>query len=117
MKSTALVLALLIAVPGLASGQTEPLGRLFLTPQQRVALDQQRRRDPSASAGASQSLTITGEVRSASGGRTRWINGRADWHGDAPVPRLPVGDRYDPATGERQPLLGDGQIIVTPRRP
>jgi hypothetical protein len=113
MKSATLVLALSIAVPSLASGQTEPLGRLFLTPQQRAVLDQQRRQEP----GAGQSLTITGEVRSASGSRTRWINGRADWNDDTPAPRLPVGDRYDPATGERQPLLGDGQIIVTPRRP
>ena len=115
MKSTALVLALLIAIPGLASGQAEPLGRLFLTPQQRAVLDQQRRQEPGAGPGPS--LTITGEVRSASGGGTRWINGRPDWRGDTPAPRLPVGDRYDPATGERQPLLGDGQIIVTPRQP
>lgn len=115
MRSSLLLLAALPLLAGPATAEPAALGRLFLTPQQRQALDSRRLQTPGD--GGQRSLTVNGEVRSASGGRTRWINGQADWSGTAPAPRLPVGDRFDPATGERQPLLDGGRIVVTPRRP
>ena len=108
-----LLLPLLAAMPA-AAGEAE-LGRLFLTPQQRQALDQQRLRDPGDS--GERHFTLSGEVRRSGGGATRWINGQADWSGSAPPPQVPVGDSFDPTTGAHQPLLGSGQITITPRRP
>lgn len=115
MRKAILILALLAAMPPSAIAEGEPLGRLFLTPQQRQELDRQRLQGPSSV--QQSSLTVNGEVRSSSGKRTRWINGQADWQNTVPAPRLPIGDGYDPATGERQPLLGDGHIQRTPRQP
>ena len=115
MRKPLLILALLAAIPPAAIGEGEPLGRLFLTPQQRQELNRQRLQDPAS--GQRSSLTVNGEVRSSSGKRTRWINGQADWQNTAPTPALPIGDSVDPITGERQPLLGDGHIHRTPRQP
>ena len=98
-----------------AHAENEALGRLFMTPQQRQELDRLRMQEPGS--GQRGSVTINGEVRSASGGRTRWINGQADWQNDWPTQTVPVGDSVDPATGERRPLLGGGRIQVAPGRP
>jgi hypothetical protein len=104
---------LLAAFP--ARAEEAALGRLFLTPQQRQALDQQRYRAPGDN--REHHLTVNGEVRRSGGGSTRWINGQAGWNSNAPQPKVPVGDSYDPATGNRQPLLDGGRIIVNPRQP
>jgi len=101
-----------------AWAQPEPLGRLFFTPQQRAGLDRQRQLNPNFLANttdADSSLTINGEVRRSSGRGTRWINGEAQWNGNPPAIRVPVGDTFHPSTGERESLLGEGRIIV--RRP
>ncbi len=114
MKLVAYFLLLLAAaVP--AVGEEADLGRLFLTPQQRQALDQQRLRAPGDD--GQRRLTVTGEIRRSGGGTTRWINGQPDWSGSAPPPPVPVGDSFDPVTGARQPLLGNGRIIITPGQP
>src|SRR5574343_848808 len=72
-----------------------PLGRLFLTAQQRTQLDQLRQRDPSFwqhdTGETDIGLTLNGEVRSSSGRHTRWINGVADWDNASPLARIPVG--------------------------
>jgi hypothetical protein len=115
MRTALFILALLAAIPPAAMAEGEPLGRLFLTPQQRQELDRLRLQDPDS--GQRSGLTINGEIRSSSGKRTRWINGQADWQSTAPAPALPVGDSFDPITGERQPLLGGGRIQRTPRQP
>jgi len=109
----ALLLAALAATPSLA--EEAPLGRLFLDPQQRARLDAQRQRNPGFQPNASESegsQTINGEVRSSNGRRTRWINGEANWDGTAPPPRVPVGDTFNPATGERESLIGSGRIEI-----
>lgn len=113
MKTALLALALCLTIPQ-AIGDTEPLGRLFLTPQQRQELDRLRQQE--AGSDNRGSLTVNGEVRSSSGSRTRWINGQADWQGIGPAPAVPVGDSIDPVTGERRPLLGDGRIQAQPRQ-
>jgi hypothetical protein len=111
----ALLLLLLLAAPAPSWAQQEPLGRLFLTPQQRAALDRQRLLNPGFSPNATEgeaSQTINGEVRRSHGHATRWINGQAVWDDSVPVPRVPVGDTFHPETGERESLLGGGRIII-----
>lgn len=115
MRKPFLILALLATIAPSAIAEGEPLGRLFLTPQQRQELDRLRLQAPGS--GQRSNLTINGEVRSSSGKRTRWINGQADWQSTAPAPAVPIGDSFDPITGERQPLLGGGHIQRTPRQP
>ena len=113
-----LLLLFLALGQSVAWAQPEPLGRLFLTPQQRAALDRQRQINPNFLANATDAdsrLTINGEVRRSSGRSTRWINGEAQWNRSSPAARAPVGDTFHPGTGERQSLLGEGRIIV--RRP
>jgi hypothetical protein len=114
MRLLAPLLLLAIAAPATAADSGN-LGRLFLTPQQRQALDQERLRDPGADGW--QRLTVSGEIRRSGQPTTRWINGRPDWRNTTPPPPVPVGDSFDPITGARQPLLGNGHISVAPRQP
>lgn len=116
MSVVRLALLLILILPTSAiQAQQEPLGRLFFTPQQRAALDRQRQLNRNFVPNATEndaSLTINGEVRRSSGRGTRWINGEAQWNGNPPAARVPVGDTFYPATGERESLLGEGRIIV-----
>lgn len=120
--SAAPLLALLLTLataPGLAD--PAPLGRLFFTTEQRARLDLQRQRNPGflPNADDEASITINGEVRSSNGRRTRWINGEVNWESSAPTAPVPVGDTFNPATGERESLLRDGRIQIkrgTPAR-
>jgi len=109
MKAALPLLAalLLAATPAV---QAQSLGRLFLTPQQRQALDRLRLQAPDEN--FQQNRVLNGEVRRSGGATTRWINGRADWTGAEPAPRVPVGDSFDPASGAHQPLLGGGRITI-----
>ena len=84
---TRLVLAFLLVGLTFASRADEPpLGRLFLTPQQRAALDNARRNRVRAAAVAAaadkkpkpppvQDITINGVVRRSDGESTIWVNG------------------------------------------
>lgn len=117
-----LLLSLLIIGLSSAWAEQEALGRLFFTPQQRAELDRQRLLNPGLNTGTMDqpgSQTINGEVRRSSGRNTRWINGEAQWTETTPAPRVPVGDTFNPETGEHQSVLGSGRIIVKPasRRP
>ena len=116
MSPARLTLLLLLASAVMPSvAETPPLGRLFLDPQQRARRDAQRQRNPAFLPDAGDiavSQTFNGEVRSSNGRRTRWINGEADWNGTAPPARVPVGDTFNPSTGERESLIGDGRIII-----
>lgn len=132
---------LLLQLP-IASGwpQSEPLGRLFFTPQQRAMLDRQRQLSllPNrASQEDNGSFTINGLVQRSSGRHTTWVNGipnsdaeaaagviarpmeggrgtvRID--GEAKDPALKVGETYRRNSGERQDLLNGGEIVI--RRP
>lgn len=85
------------------------MGRLFFTPQQRTALDHQRRQGLSTITQES-SYTLNGEVVRSSGKNTRWVNGEAQI--TSTPPKGIIGDTYHPATGERESLLGDGRILI-----
>ena len=85
---TRLVLALLLIGAAFASRAEEPsFGRVFLTPQQRAALDNARRNRVRAAAVAAaadkkpkpppvQDVTINGVVKRSDGETTIWVNGR-----------------------------------------
>ena len=111
-RLSVLFLILTAALP--AWPQSDPLGRLFFTPQQRAALDRERllglSQRPNTLDGDA-SYTFDGEVRRSSGKNTRWINGVP--HTTATrKPEVAAGDTYHPATGERDSLLGDGKIVI-----
>ncbi len=110
MKIWTTVLLLCCSLP--AWPQSESLGRLFFTPQQRAALDRQRQQGFNSNADFDQqaSYTLNGEVRRSSGRNTRWVNGEAQT--GAGVPRGIIGDTYYPASGQRENLLGGGRIII-----
>ena len=118
MSQARLILALLLASAATASlGEQPALGRLFLDPQQRARLDAERQRNAGFLANAGDrdaSQTINGEVRSSNGRRTRWINGEVNWEGTVLPPTVPVGDTFNPATGEHESVLRDGRITIKP---
>ena len=107
MKSWILMTLISCSFP--AWPQSEPLGRLFFTPQQRALLDRQRIQGMTSHFDQQASYTLNGEVRRSSGNNTRWVNGEAQ---TGPTPRGVIGDTYHPATGERDSLLGGGKIHV-----
>lgn len=74
-----LVAGSILPAAGLA---TEPLGRLFFTPEQRVALDAGKQiRTPRSSRALSvrdpREVTLNGVVTRSDGDSTVWVNGRA----------------------------------------
>lgn len=115
IKTTFLILALLTPGARALGEDSEKLGRLFFTPDQRNALDRQAGLMPSGQTGTPQTeVTIDGEIWRKAERRARWINGENT--ADAGTPSIPVGDRYQHATGKRQSLLGDGRLIIKPGR-
>ncbi len=115
MKSRCRLSAVLFAFALTSPVLAEPtaLGRLFLDPQQRALLDQQRLRNPGFLANTEEgNLTLNGEIKSSNGRKTRWINGTVDWTGTTPTPGVPVGDTLDRTTGERQSLISSGRITI-----
>lgn len=142
MKSCkcAFVLLCLLLQPSSAWAQSETLGRLFFTPQQRATLDRQRHLNLLQNRAGQEdpgSVTINGVVQRSGGRHTTWVNGVPSTDGDAipgvqisPVegnrgtvriggdkkdPTLKVGETYRHNSGERQDLLNGGEIAI--RRP
>jgi hypothetical protein len=112
MKSlSAFLFTLFVLCQGAAQAEEEPLGRLFLTPQQRAVLDRQRMQNTNFQANES-SQTFNGEIRRSNGSSIRWVNGEANWNTTGAKQNVPVGDTYHPGTGERQSLLGSGGSIT-----
>jgi len=74
--------------PQLQSIKTEPLGRLFFTPERRLALERQRllnTQETQSQLTEDSNLTIDGLVRRSSGKSTTWINGAAQHDNAAPT--------------------------------
>jgi hypothetical protein len=117
MLRPSLLLIALFLTTGQAAG-AEPLGRLFFTPAERAALDQERAQKAGGTAVSSHGqVSLSGYVRRSSGKTTAWINA-VPQHEDSPsagarpaanqVPihlpsgrqvTLKPGQRYDPASG------------------
>lgn len=131
------VLALLgPALAGPAAAQTEPLGRLFFTPEKRAALERQRQlniQEAQTLEGATMSLD--GVVLRSTGKRTVWVNnqaqhdkamptgvaadlsarqpGRAKLRAGEETPaELKVGEAINRATRETASGLGTGRVSV-----
>lgn len=139
IRNAALIaLALSLAAP---AARGEEFGRLFLTPEQRAALDARRKaKVPDKPAESPQAQApvkrVDGYVQRSGGRSTVWVNGEAAPEGPAgsgvrirrggagetsvPVSdgeearsaSARVGQSVDTATGEIRDPLGDGQIKV-----
>lgn len=143
MRVGALALALLALAP--VAPHAQELGRLFLTPEQRAALDARRKaRIPDKPAAVpvveSPTTTVDGLVRRQGGRSTVWVNGvpspegvQADGARVAPGRRsaptvsitvgederqfeLKPGQKLDRGTGEVTDVLGDGAVKMGPAR-
>lgn len=107
----------LLLLPPLAGSAAEPeLGRLLLSPEQRLALERQRRlaAPPGEPLRQLPVWTLNGVVRRSQGPGTRWINGQPDGSATPLPPALAVGDTWNNAQASRHPLLGEGQLRVHP---
>jgi hypothetical protein len=117
----------------------EPLGRLFLTPEQRANLDARRKArvpdKPAAPAVVSPTTRLDGFVARSDGRSTVWVNGEALPGGPQPdspsvaeggsvlVPvgeagvraRLKPGEVLDRGTGEVRDVIGRGGMKVRQR--
>lgn len=96
-------------------GAQDSLGRLLLSPAERRLLDRQRWTNPAyrpAEEGGDQALRLLGELRSGSGRRLRWLDGEDGAPAADERLALPVGDALLPATGKREPLLGESRLVI-----
>jgi hypothetical protein len=130
----ALLIALLGAVPAQAA-EPAALGRLFFTPERRLALERQRTHNvQQAQALQGTTMSLDGVVYRSSGKSTVWINQHPQNETDAKrtgvkatlSPRNPgraliapgedtpaelkVGEAVNRATGERNTRLGGGAV-------
>ena len=125
-----------------ADAQAQELGRLFLTPEQRAALEARRKaRMPDKPAAVATEFPLTrvdGSVRRPAGKSTVWLNGEAIPEGSQPdgarlmPPRsgkgevsltvgepqrrfdLRVGETLDRGSGEVRDVIGGGKIRIKP---
>ena len=106
------LLLLLAALP--AWPQSEPLGRLFTTPQQRSALDRERLLGQSQRPSGSTAKRATPSTAKSAAAAARTRAGSTANRNPRQLrsPGVPAGDTFHPATGERESLLGDGRIVV-----
>jgi hypothetical protein len=137
-RLVALLVSVAWAAPAAASAPD--IGRLFLTPEARTALERQRRAElqpssPQPTAGMP--LRLDGVVVRSSGASTVWINRRPQTGkaagvavtassrqpgkasvaaGEAPAVDLKVGTILNPTTGEQRDGLAGGVIRVRPAR-
>lgn len=136
----AALLGLTLLAPARAADAPE-LGRLFFTPERRIALERQRTHNvQEAQALQGTTMSLDGVVYRSSGKTTVWINrqsqneneavrtgvhavlspqtpGRALLApGEETPAQLKVGEAMNRATGERDTRLGGGRV-VTPAAP
>ena len=86
-----ITLALLLAVFLAPNAQAGSLGRLFFTPEQRAQLESMRAHNAAAAATAATAeegdttseLMVNGIVQKHGGGRTVWVNGKAQNAGNS----------------------------------
>ena len=137
----AFLLVMLIAAP---AAQSQEVGRLFFTPDQRANLDQRRKaRVPDKPAAATVAAPVTrvdGYVTRSAGPSTVWINGESVPENAPEAPhidggrnasgsvsisvgesgkriRLKPGESLDRGNGEVHVVIGDGEIKVRKRTP
>jgi hypothetical protein len=136
-----LAILLLIAAP---MAQSQELGRLFFTPEQRANLDQRRKArvpdKPAAAAVIAPVTRVDGYVQRSAGPSTVWINGESVPENSPEAPRIDAGrsasgsvsisigesgkrvrlkpgEALDRGNGEVHDVIGEGEIQVRPRTP
>ena len=134
-------LVMLIAAP---VAQSQELGRLFLTPDQRASLDARRKArvpdKPAAAVVAAPVTRVDGYVKRSAGPATVWINGESVPENAPEAPRIDTGrstsgsvsisvgesgarvrlkpgESLDRGNGEVHDVIGDGEIKVRKRAP
>lgn len=133
-KNTLVTLLLVLAAGALpayaadASDVPGGLGRLFLTPAQRLDLDKRRQADAQdVLISVDNFVTANGQVTRSSGKTTSWIN-RQPQHDlsrsrdpasvlvpngeDQPPVPLKIGETYDKVRGDKRDVVGEGQVRV-----
>lgn len=128
-----------VAAPPAGRTDETPIGRLFYTPERRLALERQRASNrPTERQVESRQLSFDGLVQRSSGKRTVWVNGRPLTENDdgvlrvTPRPDQPgrarltipnegghdmaVGSAVNRDTGEASSPLKNGQVRVDARR-
>lgn len=134
-----------LSLAGAGSAQTQELGRLFFTPEQRAALDARRKArvpDKPAAVPVTESPVsrVDGAVQRGGGRSTVWVNGEmipenAQAGGARVLPRGPnqgrvsipagegpqrydlrVGESLDRGSGNVRDVIGEGEIRIGPRR-
>lgn len=124
------VVLLIQLAAGAADAGTEPIGRLFFTPEYRNLLEKGRWSGESGHGGAP--LHLDGVVVRSRGGVTLWIDQRV-WREEpvAVTPNVPeratirtrdgapaslrVGESVDPVTADTRDRLSGGRIVVHKR--
>jgi hypothetical protein len=112
---------------------SQEIGRLFFTPEQRVALDARRKGrvpdKPAAVVVASPTTKLDGYVKRSGGPSTVWVNGEPMPEGGNDAPRigprvsisvgeggrraaLRPGEVFDRGTGEVRDVISDGEIRI-----
>lgn len=133
-----LVVGLLLAAAGTA--WAEPLGRLFLSPERRAALERQRQMNIQEVQTLEGSVvSLDGIVTRSSGRNTVWVNQRPQHEnavgtgvtaavsprsparavvtaGDESPESLKVGESINRGTGEKSDILGGGRVSVSRKR-
>jgi hypothetical protein len=145
IMAKAVLVAVGITLAGAINAQSQDLGRLFFTPEQRAALDARRKArvpDKPAAVPVTESpvTRVNGAVQRGGGKSTVWVNGETipeDAQGDGArigsrgrtparvsIPAgegpqrydLRVGESVDRGSGEVRDIIGEGEIRIGPRR-
>ena len=137
LSSLLLSLASLSLLAPASAADTPQLGRLFFTPERRLALERQRTHNvQEAQTLQGTSMSLDGVVHRSSGKTTVWINRQPQTEGEASrtgvsavvsskapgsallapgdeaPARLKVGEAMNRSTGERNNRLGGGSIVT-----
>lgn len=109
-----ILLVIMSLLPASRAFGADELGRLFLTPQQRLDLERRRASNvPAVAAAAAVTteslITINGHVRRSGGNSTTWINGQAQ--NDLPKTADPATVSLSPGEGEASISLRVGQTL------
>lgn len=145
MRAATLAVCLFALLVNSAPSAGQELGRLFLTPEQRAALDARRKAripdKPAAVVVESPTTRLDGYVKRLGGRSTVWLNGVAAPEGSQPEGmqvrpgrsdpgsisltlgeaqrryELKVGQKLDRGSGEVRDVIDDGAIRVGRPRP
>lgn len=92
---------------------TQPLGRLFFSPDERAMLDQMRQKSAGRSFSSTNKINLGGYVKRSSGHNTTWINQQPLHDGESPQ-GITIRKPSHAAEGMPLQLPSGKQIILKP---